>query len=122
VEFAVVAPLLFLLVLGIVEVGRALMVQQILTNGAREGARKAVLPGATDTEAYQTIDGYLSNAGIQGYTRQVSPSPGGALAGTPIKVTVSVPYDNVSWLPSGALSWLGGKSLSTSVEMRKEEY
>ncbi|MGB6041722.1 MAG: TadE family protein, partial [Pirellulales bacterium] len=43
VEFALVAPLFVLMVMGMIEVGRAIMVQQVLTNASREGARRAVL-------------------------------------------------------------------------------
>lgn len=122
VEFAVVAPLLFLLVLGMAEFGRMLMVQQILTNGAREGARKAVLPGSTDADVQGTIDSYMSNASISGHTRSISPSATTATAGTQITVTVSVPYNNVSWLPVGNLGWFKDKTLNASVVMRKEDY
>jgi Flp pilus assembly protein TadG len=122
VEFALVAPLLFMLVLGMMELGRMLMVQQILTNGAREGARRAVLPGVTDAEVQAAIDSYMSNTGISGHTRLVSPSCTNAEAGTPLEITVSLPYSNVSWLPLGTLRWLQGKTLTASVEMRKEEY
>ena len=52
VEFAIVAPLFFLLVFGMVEFGRMVMIQQVLTNGSREGARKAVLDGATSSHNY----------------------------------------------------------------------
>ena len=37
----------FMLVFGMIEFGRAIMVEQILTNAAREGARVAVLDSAT---------------------------------------------------------------------------
>ena len=47
VEFAVVAPIFLLLVFGMIEYGRMVMVQQVLTNASREGARCAVLDGAT---------------------------------------------------------------------------
>jgi hypothetical protein len=50
VEFAVIAPLFFMMVFGIIEFGRALMVQQILTNASREGARRAIVEGATESE------------------------------------------------------------------------
>ena len=43
VEFAIVAPLFILLVFGMIEFGRMVMVQQVLTNASREGARLAVL-------------------------------------------------------------------------------
>ena len=39
VEFAVVAPVFLLLVFGMIEYGRMVMVYQILTNASREGAR-----------------------------------------------------------------------------------
>ncbi len=122
VEFAVVAPLLFMLALGMIEFGRMLTVQEIVVNAAREGARKAVLPGVTDSDVTSAIDSYMTNANISGETTTVSPSTNTAASGTAIKVTVSVPYNNVSWLPLNVLRWLNGSSLTASVEMRKEEY
>ncbi|GLZ30130.1 hypothetical protein Lesp02_23200 [Lentzea sp. NBRC 105346] len=47
VEFALVLPLLLLLVCGIVDLGRALHAQVVLTQAAREGARLVAL-GQTD--------------------------------------------------------------------------
>lgn len=43
VEFALVVPLLLALVMGIVEFGRAWNVHQVITDAAREGARRAVI-------------------------------------------------------------------------------
>ena len=48
-EFAIILPIFMLAVIGIIEFGRAVMVQQILVNAAREGARRAIIPGATNT-------------------------------------------------------------------------
>ena len=39
----------FLMVFGMIEFGRAIMVQQVLTNASREGARVAVL-GLADAD------------------------------------------------------------------------
>lgn len=119
VEFAIVAPLLVMLVLGMIEFGRMLMVQQILTNAAREGARKAVLPGATDSMVETTIDDYLGNADISGFSRSISPSTTSAAGGTSIEVTVSVPYSDVTWVP--VASFLGDKTLTAKCTMRKED-
>ena len=47
VEFAVVAPMFFLFLFGLFGFGRAVMIQQALSNAAREGVRKAVLPTTT---------------------------------------------------------------------------
>ncbi len=43
VEFALIAPLLFLLLFGIIEFGLLLYNQAVITNASREGARKGVV-------------------------------------------------------------------------------
>lgn len=45
-EFAMVAPLFFLLLLGIVEAGRFIFYYETLNNATREGARYAIVNGA----------------------------------------------------------------------------
>ena len=50
VEFAVVSPVLILLIFEILEFGRLVMVQQVLTNASREGARRAILEQTTSSE------------------------------------------------------------------------
>lgn len=119
VEFALVAPLLVLLILGLIEFGRMMMVQQVLTNGAREGARKAVLPGVTDTVVYQTVDDFMTGSSLSGHSRSVSPGPSGAAPGDAVTVTVSIPFSKVSWLP--VPQWLGNNTLTARAVMRKEE-
>lgn len=50
VEFALVVPLLLVLMMGIIDFGRAWNVKQALTDAAREGARRAVVQdGAVKT-------------------------------------------------------------------------
>src|SRR5262249_24414402 len=44
-EFAAGAPVLALLMMGMLELGRAVMVKESLTNAARKGCRTASLPG-----------------------------------------------------------------------------
>jgi Flp pilus assembly protein TadG len=46
VEFALIAPLFFLLLFSIIEFGRAVYYIQMLNNAAREGARYAIVHGA----------------------------------------------------------------------------
>lgn len=119
VEFALVAPLFVLLVFGMIEYGRMVMVQQLLVNAAREGARVGVLDGSTQTSVTTAVNNYLSPAGITTATVTVVPStPSSAAATDPVTVTVSVPFNNVSWLPSPM--YLGGKTLSFSAVMRRE--
>jgi Flp pilus assembly protein TadG len=119
VEFACVAPLFFLLVFGLIEYGRMVMVQQLLTNAAREGARVGVLDGSTEAKVDAAVNTYLSAAGIRNTTTTVSPNPpSSATANSPVSVTVSVGFNDVSWLPSPF--YLGGKTLSFSAVMRRE--
>ncbi|NUQ64572.1 MAG: pilus assembly protein [Pirellulales bacterium] len=119
VEFAVVAPLFFLLVLGMVEFGRMVMVQQIITNGSREGARIAVLDGTTTTEVMTAVENYLDSAAVSGATVTINPNPPNTAGfGEPVTVTVAVPFDQVSWLPSPM--FLSGTTLSASTVMRRE--
>lgn len=119
VEFAVVVPVFFILVFGMIEFGRMVMVQQVLTNASREGARQAVLDGATTTEVTTSVNSYLSSGSISGATITVSPNPpSNAAFGDPVTVTVSVPFSQVSWLPSPM--FLGGKTLTATTVMRRE--
>lgn len=106
VEFALVAPLFFLLVFGMLEFGRMVMVQQILTNASREGARKAVLDGSTATDVNNTVIGYMNDANITVTAGNIvinPTNPATASYGDPVTVTVSVPFSQVSWLPASIL-------------------
>ena len=119
VEFAIVAPLFFLLVFGMIEYGRMVMVQQIITNASREGARSAVLDGATATEVQNNVDEFLEQSSISGAEVTITPSdPSTAAFGEPITVTVSIDFADASWLPSPM--YLGGQQMSASTSMRRE--
>jgi Flp pilus assembly protein TadG len=119
VEFAVVAPVFFLLVFGIIEYGRMVMVQQLITNASREGARRAVLDGATTAEVTTVVNNYLASGGIKGATVTVTPNPPTtAVYGAPVTVAVGVPFTRVSWLPKPM--FLGNRTLSARSIMRRE--
>ena len=125
VEFAIIAPVFFLLILGMIEIGRGVMVQQIITNASREGARLAVLPGTTSQEVVDRIDGILTSSGINGATTQILGEDGNAISpqnatyGEVIKVVVTIPFSSVTWLPGGD-KYLAGKDLTASTTMRGE--
>jgi Flp pilus assembly protein TadG len=124
VEFAFIAPVFFMLVIGMVEFGRAMMVQQALTNAARQGARLATLDSTnnssnpTPTSLVTTeVNQALSAANISGASTAISPALPAA-AGQDVSVTVSVPYTSVTWVPS---PWfLGGATLTSNCVMRRE--
>ena len=105
VEFAIVAPVFFLLVFGLIEVGRMMMIRQSLTNAAREGCRAAVLATTTNSSKVDAaVRGYLqsitSKATDSNKVRVTAPSGLASCAsGTGLTVSVEVDYEDVTWLP-----------------------
>jgi len=119
VEFAVVSPILILMILGMIDVGRAVMVQNLLTNAARDGARAAVLDGASASAIESEVESFLAASSVSGATVTVSPNPlTTATQGDPVTVTVQVPFSSVSWLP--ASPYFAGVNLQSTIIMRKE--
>ena len=100
------APVMFLIVFGIVEYGRMTMIQNALTNAAREGCRSAVLATTRDVnQVNATVD---RNMTVAAPTTECeitcTPNDLGAIeSGTPITVDVALNYSDVSWLPIGGL-------------------
>jgi len=98
VEFALVMPIVLLMLVGIMEFGRAWNVQQVITDAAREGARQAVLAnsGVTQASVVATINAALARAAIDPTTAQITLSgtaPG--IAGATdslLTVDVQTPY------------------------------
>ena len=66
VEFALLLPFLLLLLLGVIEFGRAWNVKQVLTNASREGARYAVVydVAITQTGVVDSVKRILATAGL----------------------------------------------------------
>ncbi len=119
VEFAFCVPVFLTLVVGMVELSRAIVVLQVLTNASREGARIASYDTTTTTGPITSaVNNYLSSEGISGATTVVSPSPASLADGQSISVTVSISYDSVSWLPSSF--YLGGQTLQATTSMCRQ--
>ncbi len=120
VEFALVAPVFLTLTVGCIELGRAVVVQQLLTNASREGARVAGYDTTTSSATVTNeVNSYLANVNISGASTVVSPSNLSNLSdGQQVSVTVSIPFNNVSWLPKPF--FLAGQTLqATSVMCRQ---
>jgi Flp pilus assembly protein TadG len=68
VEFALVLPVLLLVVAGIIDMGVLFNNYQVVTNAAREGARLAAIPASSE-EAVKVavehrVDDYIAGAGL----------------------------------------------------------
>ena len=124
VEFAIVAPLLLLLVFGITELGRSLFQENILTQAVQTGARyMARVPGILDDECspintgneWSTAEGVAKNLVVYGKqapasgdtpvianlaTNKVVISP----SDDPVVITVTVEGDTYSGQPACIIS------------------
>lgn len=94
-EFALVLPVLLILVIGIIEFGRAWNARQVITDAAREGARLAVVADPTVDQA--TVDtrirAALGRAGLDAQTATITlDAARWRLTGDVMTVSVMVPY------------------------------
>jgi Flp pilus assembly protein TadG len=99
IEFAMVLPMLLLVVFGITEFGRALMTTNVLTAAAREGARVAAVGG--DSTAVNTrINAVLTAANVK-----LSPTNGIVITGPDANraITVTVASD-FNIIPKGVFT------------------
>ena len=125
VELALTLPVFLLLVLGVIEFGRAMMVVQILTTAAREGARAGVLPKGTNSAITTAVTSQLSVNAVPATHLSTVVLVNGAAAdastagtGASIDVKVTLPFQDVSWLSTPFM--LGSKNLSGRAVMRRE--
>ena len=105
VEFALILPLLILVVFGIIEFGLLLYNQQVITNASREGARAGIVVGLDrpinehETISHNTAFNYCSNHLVTFSDNpsplSISPPPtsGAAISGDDLTVTVTYLYD-----------------------------
>jgi len=131
VETAIAVPLLLLVSVLIFEFGRAYQVAQVITNAAREGARVAVLPGATTADVQSRVTTYLQTGAVAGYSsatiavNQSATVVVGAGTASASIVTVTYPFSFMVLNPVVNLvvngSALGTPlNLTASAEMRNE--
>jgi Flp pilus assembly protein TadG len=64
IEFALVFPILLLVVVGIIDFGFLFQRYEVLTNATREGARMAVLPSYTEADVQTRVCAYLDVGGV----------------------------------------------------------
>jgi Flp pilus assembly protein TadG len=106
VELAVTLPMLVTMLLGILEMGRVLEMQQLLGNAAREGGRQASTGLLTNAQVAQVVTAYLSESDLNLNTSHVNvtvsdlTNPGvdatQASQLDQLQVVVTIPYGDVS--------------------------
>ena len=112
VEMALILPLFFLVVLGIIEFGRAMSASQLITSAARLGARQCIVQDSTNVLVEQRIKDFCQTAlGVDGNSVAVTitivpaagnEDPGNEVAkaqqGDLCSVAVQVPFDDLSYI------------------------
>jgi hypothetical protein len=88
IEFALISPVLLLLLFGIIDIGRAAFYYDTLSHAAREGARTAVIASTqlpTNANVLATVRGQLVGGTV------TEPCPQGP-------ITSATPPGNAAWL------------------------
>lgn len=108
VEFALVVPMLLLMLVGIIEFGRAWNMSQVVTDAARQGARTAAVlnpdPSASVDSVRAVVAAALQSGNVNASTATVQVDNFQAGSNTPVTVTVAVPYQFVIFGPVMALA------------------
>lgn len=130
VELAVCFPIFLLILMGIIEFGRAMSVNQMLNSAARIGCRAAILDGSTNSSVTNVVTQHVVNTlGCQSSSVTVaiqttSSQTGATLSdvsaaktGDLIKLDVSVLFSDVSW---SVKRWIGSARIRGECSMQHE--
>jgi Flp pilus assembly protein TadG len=115
-EFAIIAPVFFLIILALFEFSWLNVVRHTADNAAYEASRIAMVPGATAAEAITEANRIMAIIGIRGATATVNPAVI-TNASTQVTVNVTVPVDqNALVIPT----FTGGMNLQSQSTLRTE--
>ena len=118
VEFALTAPLLFMVILAAIEFSRVNMVRHTVQNASYEGCRRGIVPGASADDVRQRANAVLGTVSVHG--GQVTVEPAVIASDTPqVSVTVAAPLDQNGWITSVFFS---GRTVTSSLTLAREEF
>ena len=135
VEFAIILPVLMIIIFGIIEFGLLLYDKQVITNASREGARAGVVVGVSrvdDAGILDVMDRYIANNLVTfgstpslniticpGLNCDPSSDRNGMDFGDELTVTVTYDYDFLV-LPNFVASLTGMQTLVATTVMKME--
>jgi Flp pilus assembly protein TadG len=141
VEFAVLAPVFFLLLLGTIDMGRAVYIYNAISNGAREGARAAVpydSPLPTNAAVVAAIQSKMAGGftlitdpclpGCGSPSTPTTPNTGyiwygpgiGQVTGSPHPIVVKITFLFQPWVPVVRDAAGNGVTLTAQTTMETE--
>ena len=118
-EFALILPILLMLVLGIIEFGRIWNINQMVSDITREGTRRAVLADASITQ--DSVHNFMmqrlwdSHVDTNVVTITYSPITNWHVSEQPLTVTVQFPYSFMFFTRA-----FGTVQITSSFTMRNE--
>ncbi len=126
VEFAIILPVLMMIVLGIIEFGLLMYDKQVITNASREGARAGIVvrkPQLTDLQVQDVVNDYISTNLVSFGSTPTSPvitiNRTGMDFGDDLTVTVTYNYDFLV-LPDFVAGLTGVQTLVATAVMKME--
>lgn len=118
VELAVIAPVLFTILFGIIEFGWMFAVKNSMVNAAREGARLGALQGSDYDDIVERVDSALAPLGLDA---EVTYNIVEATVEDPfVRVTLRVPQSEVSLIGNFFAHLFAGRQIEATASMRKE--
>lgn len=116
VEFAIVAPLLFLLFFAAIEFCRVAMIRHTADNAVYEGCRIGIIPGSTSAEVEAEARQIMNVMGVD--TVDIAVTPGTITRETDeVSVQIKVPLDANSFIPN---QFFTGQSVTRQLTLRRE--
>ena len=116
VEFAICAPILFLLFFAAMEFCRVAMIRHTADNAVYEGCRVGIIPGATAAEARTEAERILNSLALANTAITVTPATINRDT-EEVMVRVEVPLDSNSFVPH---QFTAGQSVIRQLTMRRE--
>ena len=120
VEFAILLPVLMLILFGTIEFGMMMYSREVLTNASREGARAGIVqqtPKPTVGQIQGIVTTYLTNTGINPANVTVNVTGAGGVFPNNLTVSASYPY---RFFTPGILGLGNSITLTTQTVMRHE--
>lgn len=118
-EFALVLPILALVILGIFDLGWAIYANNTVSSAAREGARRAIIKTNTDNDAAikQHVKDSAQGLGLTNAQITIAPVFSSRNFGDPITVTVTYTYTPLTPVIGNIVagSGLGFKATSSMI-------
>lgn len=116
VEFAIVAPLLFLFFFAAMEFCRVAMIRHTADNAVYESCRIGIIPGATVGEVNAEAMRILSSLGVTNVDVDVRPAKFKRDTDE-VSVRITVPLDDNSFVPN---QFFSGRSITRELTLRRE--